>query len=633
MRVLIVNGWADTSDGHRSFQNFKSIIFEAFTYQKMYNLSDIEFLEVDRYSIDTFLFEPASGYSSRDSEKLFDHLDFIFIDGEANMLPWLKRAKKFQILLRMCKNTKKIVFASTFAMQMLVFLCATNFNIERVINGQGHGGSLKAIHNLNTSSINKLTLGDVFLDNATGDIYCHDSHKDEFYPVANTGIHNHKAAQENHMVSSAMLKTRKYLAKIVDTADSVFIGKSDEDKCRIFKQYVQHWLVKGLGFSDFLVPSINKWDVHPINATSKENVYTVLAESPRGPQIIMYSNIVAMQFHINSKYPATFTVLKNFVQHMMSRFQNEKEKMDLPLAIVSKKGVGMRHTYIGNSSSGASLYDIGLKSNEAKHSGYAFSLRNGQPLTVKINATTSEAIRMRGSGKMKNVESFDSDESSDYSEYSAKKQKANKKVEFARKGTVKIKDNPILDERIVKPIESEYISTLGTEYINSLPTAWKSKKEIRAILHPGYPVQNMPKKGTVQNGSNLVLTKNDFAFYEMPLVKVMESARPYCRYNEEFKSMETNTFEKTRTGHFASNGPTIRNDGSPYLEHEKKVRQEALKSKEKWICNKEFKRVFTAPTKVIPQGFNSPSVPYHMHRFREENPKSWLAGAFKTASY
>ena len=104
MRVLIVNGYADSPEGKRSFSNFKSIVLEAFTYQKMYNLTDIEFLEVDRNTIDSFLYEPASGYSSRDSEKLFDHLDFIFIDGEANMLPWLKRAKKFLILMRRLRS-------------------------------------------------------------------------------------------------------------------------------------------------------------------------------------------------------------------------------------------------------------------------------------------------------------------------------------------------------------------------------------------------------------------------------------------------------------------------------------------------------------------------------------------------
>ena len=635
MRILIVNGFAESSDGRRSFQAFRSIILEAFTHQKMYNLSDIEFIEVDRYSIDTFLYEPASGYSNKDSEKLFDHLDFIFIDGDANMLPWLRKARKFLILLRMCKNTKKILFACTFAMQMMVFLCATNFNIERVINGKGHGGSHKSIQTIERDYLHKLTLGDVFLDNATGDIYCYDSHKDEFYPVANTGIHNHKSAQENPNTSAAMLKTRQYLAKTVDGANDIFIGKSNEDRCRIFKQYVQHWLSKGLGFSEFLVISINKWDVHPINATSKENVYTVIAESPRGPQIIIHSNCVAVQFHISNKYPATFTVLKNFVLHMMHRYQNEKERLDLPLSIITKSGVGMRHNYVGNSSSAASLFELGLKLNEAKHSGFAFSMRKGEPLTVKINATTSEAIRIKNTAKYRMPESFDSDESSDYSDYSTtmKKQKTNKKVDFHKKEALKVKDNPIIDDRIVKPVESEYITTLGPDYINSLPTAWKSKKEIRAMLHPGYPVQGMPKRGTVMNGNNLVLTKNDFAFYEKPLVKVVESSRPYCRFNSEFKPYQTNTFEKTRTGHFSSNGPTIRNDGSQYVDPDKAVRVEEIGLKKGWISQKDFKRVFTAPSKVIPQGFNSSSQPFHLHKFREENPKKWVAGAFKTASY
>ena len=153
------------------------------------------------------------------------------------------------------------------------------------------------------------------------------------------------------------------------------------------------------------------------------------------------------------------------------------------------------------------------------------------------------------------------------------------------------------------------------------------------MLHPGYPVQNMPKRGTVLSGINLVLTKNDFAFYEKPLIKQVESSKPYCRYNEEFKTRETNTFEKTRTGHFSSNGATIRNDGSPYLDRDKKVRIEALNDKKNWVAETDFKRVFTAPSKVIPQGFNSPSVPFHLHKFREEDPKKWISGAFKTASY
>lgn len=87
MRVLIVNGFSESTEGRRAFTNFKNLVRQAFTYQKMYNINDIEFIEVDYENIDTYLYELNAGYSSKDAEKLFDHLDFVFIDGESNLLP------------------------------------------------------------------------------------------------------------------------------------------------------------------------------------------------------------------------------------------------------------------------------------------------------------------------------------------------------------------------------------------------------------------------------------------------------------------------------------------------------------------------------------------------------------------
>jgi len=79
-------------------------------------------------------------------------------------------------------------------MQMLVYLCATNFSIVRVINGRGRGGPKSDIYKIPKKLIEKLTSEDVFLDDATGDFYCYDLHRKEFFPVANTGLHSHKAA-------------------------------------------------------------------------------------------------------------------------------------------------------------------------------------------------------------------------------------------------------------------------------------------------------------------------------------------------------------------------------------------------------------------------------------------------------
>jgi hypothetical protein len=49
------------------------------------------------------LYEFNSPFLNKEAEKMFDHLDFVFIDGDANKLPWLTSARKFLILLRMCK--------------------------------------------------------------------------------------------------------------------------------------------------------------------------------------------------------------------------------------------------------------------------------------------------------------------------------------------------------------------------------------------------------------------------------------------------------------------------------------------------------------------------------------------------
>lgn len=87
MKVLIVNAFSDSPEGKRSFQRFEAAVKEAFAYQKFFNMSHIEFSVVDENSIDIYLFEYNTGYLSRDAEKLFDRLDFIFIDGNSNLLP------------------------------------------------------------------------------------------------------------------------------------------------------------------------------------------------------------------------------------------------------------------------------------------------------------------------------------------------------------------------------------------------------------------------------------------------------------------------------------------------------------------------------------------------------------------
>lgn len=72
-----------------------------------------------------------------------------------------------------------------------------------------------------------------------------------------------------------------------------------------------------------------------MNATDSEKIFKVLAESPRGPQIISLDNIVATQFHITHKYPQTTLFLRNYVVQMITRLQTESDKLDIPLSAVT----------------------------------------------------------------------------------------------------------------------------------------------------------------------------------------------------------------------------------------------------------------------------------------------------------
>ena len=271
MKVLIINGFSRTGAGLRAFARFESSVrqvrvTQAFRAQKNFSREELEFQIVDSQSIDQFLYETNSGFSSEDSEKLFDHLDMIFIDGDASILPWFSKARKVQfsqflIMIRMCKRTGKVMLASSFAMQMFTFLCATNIFVNRIINGEGKGTLTTAFNSVPKSIRTHLEYGDLFLDNATGDLYGYDQQKEEFYPIANCSVHSHKAAQEDstcHLgkARTSMIKSYRYIPQNFDDVDRVYVSQMNEASCRILKHYIQHWLSDRLGVIAYIVQRI-----------------------------------------------------------------------------------------------------------------------------------------------------------------------------------------------------------------------------------------------------------------------------------------------------------------------------------------------------------------------------------------
>lgn len=71
----------------------------------------------------------------------------VFITGDTNVRPWAKSMRKILTLMRMCLRVKKFLYACSWGMQALIFLCASNFEKDiDVINGNGNGGKLSDIH-------------------------------------------------------------------------------------------------------------------------------------------------------------------------------------------------------------------------------------------------------------------------------------------------------------------------------------------------------------------------------------------------------------------------------------------------------------------------------------------------------
>lgn len=68
-------------------------------------------------------------------------------------------------------------------------------------------------------------------------------------------------------------------------AETIFEAKQNETICYLKKSLINHYALMGLEI-EFLVPSKNSWDAHPIAFINPSKTYTVLGESKFTIQII-----------------------------------------------------------------------------------------------------------------------------------------------------------------------------------------------------------------------------------------------------------------------------------------------------------------------------------------------------------
>jgi hypothetical protein len=437
MKILIVNGYSKTEHGKAQFAEFEALIKQIFKDQRDFVDTETEFVIRTKDNLDDFLFELDSSYVKVSAAKYFDHVDMVFIEGDANLLPWSPSAAKMLILLRMCLKTKKLLFASSFAMQALVFLSATNFERNIIIvNGNGKGGSIAELMNLDLD-LAALRHHELFLDNVTGDLYSYNYDANEWVPKANIGLHYKKAAQGFESLGKFIVKCPVYKSKQMKEVMGAYLSKNTEDFCYLKKIYLQHWALTEMEM-EFVVPAKNAWDIHQFNFVNASKSFIVIAESRRCPQVIVFDqNCIACMFNITKKYIQTTTLLKNFIFSKLKELRSMEKPMAISIEKAAHHSKGSTADYfnfqknlaVGAGNKKHRIQLLGTKgndqgadqnssqmnnsmrpktANEIVHSGLAFKRHDGANLIVENNAVgktidlnTRENKKIINSGRLR----------------------------------------------------------------------------------------------------------------------------------------------------------------------------------------------------------------------------------------
>ena len=263
MRILIVCA-IKPGGSHGPAEQFTRHVKNAFK-GALRQHEKVEFIVRQHTELQEFV-PPVAGPGSPDSRKCiaaFDGLDFVFIDGDEQLLPWVPAAASLLKLLHLCALAKKCVFGCGCAVQLLAYLVQVGSAQVPVLNGGGLGGALDdfcqpPLGGLATA-VGQEPEG-VMLDNRTGDIFrwyecdtqvsCVSS--GGWVPVGNLGLH------------AAFGKVSGGRAIDVAMGSAVSeMNRSDGVGTFVVTRLARfHPLFKGVFPHKFLVPQRNQWHCH-----------------------------------------------------------------------------------------------------------------------------------------------------------------------------------------------------------------------------------------------------------------------------------------------------------------------------------------------------------------------------------
>ena len=140
MRCLVVNAYQNQSKGQARFEEFLGILRPILLhYDKASKLIVRPYTELDDmvYAPDMPAAPGAKAGDRKAGLRQFDTIDFLFVDGDEDLLPWLPEAANLFALVRIAFQTGKCMFSTIQGTQTMCYVNALGGEMLNVVNGRG----------------------------------------------------------------------------------------------------------------------------------------------------------------------------------------------------------------------------------------------------------------------------------------------------------------------------------------------------------------------------------------------------------------------------------------------------------------------------------------------------------------
>ena len=136
MKVLIVDAFGPSARSRRKFNTFVDVVTSSLKKTLHSFAYNFTLLKRAFHSLDGFDLSIASKYQATLRE--VDKLDFVFIDGDLRLLPWIPQNNKLLMLIKACIMARKCVFAAASASLFVAHLCACGCRYEMILFCYSH---------------------------------------------------------------------------------------------------------------------------------------------------------------------------------------------------------------------------------------------------------------------------------------------------------------------------------------------------------------------------------------------------------------------------------------------------------------------------------------------------------------